>query len=124
MQTFHFLGIRILIWIIQCIFSLQAAMNIATRAWICILNHCIVSNAELKKYVILLSLITPFLDLNERLKRFNIPVTVVAFIIMPARTQSFNIEALKGQAVVKQLREVVSDIQHSVGRRIFEQAAR
>jgi glycogen(starch) synthase len=43
---------------------------------------------------------------------------------MPARTQSFNIEALKGQAVVKQLREVVNDIQHSVGQRIFEQAAR
>ena len=51
-------------------------------------------------------------------------MTVVAFIIMPARVQSFNIEALKGQAVVKQLGEIVSEIQHSVGNRIFEQAAR
>lgn len=30
-------------------------------------------------------------------------VTVVAFFIMPARTNNFNVESLKGQAVRKQL---------------------
>jgi glycogen(starch) synthase len=58
------------------------------------------------------------------LKQSDNSITAVAFIIMPARTQSFNVEALKGQVVVKQLREVVNDIQRSVGQRIFEQAAR
>jgi glycogen(starch) synthase len=30
-------------------------------------------------------------------------VTVVAFVIMPAKTNNFNVEALRGQAVVKNL---------------------
>lgn len=30
-------------------------------------------------------------------------VTVIAFFIMPARTNNFNVETLKGQAVRKQL---------------------
>ena len=29
--------------------------------------------------------------------------TVVAFIIMPAKTSNFNVEALRGQAVAKRL---------------------
>lgn len=51
-------------------------------------------------------------------------MTVVAFIIMPAQVHNFNVEALKGQAVIKQLGEVVYDIQRSIGKRVFEQAAR
>ena len=43
---------------------------------------------------------------------------------MPAKTNNFTVESLKGQAVVKQLRDVVDDIQRRVGRRIFEEAAR
>ncbi|EJD00639.1 uncharacterized protein FOMMEDRAFT_30607 [Fomitiporia mediterranea MF3/22] len=35
----------------------------------------------------------------------------VAFIIMPATTQSYTVEAFKGQAAIKQLRDTVSDIQ-------------
>ena len=31
-------------------------------------------------------------------------LTVVAFLIFPARTNNFNVESLKGQAVTKQLR--------------------
>jgi glycogen(starch) synthase len=50
--------------------------------------------------------------------------TVVAFIIMPAATNSYTIEALKGQAVTKQLRETVTEIQNRIGNRIFEHAAR
>ncbi|CAG8604728.1 1323_t:CDS:2 [Acaulospora morrowiae] len=62
--------------------------------------------------------------LNSRLKQSNSPMTVVAFIIMPATTQSFAIEALKGQAVTKQLEETVKDITDRIGQRIFEKAAR
>lgn len=31
-------------------------------------------------------------------------MTVVAFLIFPARTSNFNVDSLKGQAVTKQLR--------------------
>ncbi|CAL1702466.1 unnamed protein product [Somion occarium] len=62
--------------------------------------------------------------LNYRLKRSNSKTTVVAFIIMPAATHSYTIEALKGQAVVKQLRDTVSEIQNRLGTRLFEHAIR
>ena len=51
-------------------------------------------------------------------------VTVVAFIIMPATTHSYTIEALKGQAVTKQLRDTVTEIQNRIGARLFDHAAR
>lgn len=41
---------------------------------------------------------------------------------MPAATRSFNVEALKGQAVTKQLRETVNEIQSRIGKRIYESA--
>ncbi|KAI8364364.1 glycogen synthase [Radiomyces spectabilis] len=62
--------------------------------------------------------------LNERLKAAKSKTTVVAFIIMPAATHSFNVEALKGQAVTKQLRETVNDVQDRIGKRIYEKALR
>lgn len=62
--------------------------------------------------------------LNDRLKQSNSPMTVVAFIVMPAATQSFAVESLKGQAVTKQLEETVKDITDRIGQRIFEKAAR
>lgn len=43
---------------------------------------------------------------------------------MPAATRSFNVEALKGQAVTKQLRETVNEMQSRIGRRIYECALR
>lgn len=43
---------------------------------------------------------------------------------MPAATRSFNVEALKGQAVTKQLRETVNEIQQRIGKRIYESALR
>jgi glycogen(starch) synthase len=51
-------------------------------------------------------------------------MTVVAFIIMPTATHSFNVEALKGQAVTRQLRSTVSEIQDRVGKRVYEHALR
>jgi glycogen(starch) synthase len=43
---------------------------------------------------------------------------------MPAATHSYTIEALKGQAVTKQLRDTVTEIQNRIGARLFESAAR
>lgn len=65
-----------------------------------------------------------FLGLNYRLQKAGSNVTVVAFIIMPAATHSYTIEALKGQAVTKQLRDTVTEIQNRIGARLFDHAAR
>ncbi|GJJ69560.1 glycogen synthase [Entomortierella parvispora] len=62
--------------------------------------------------------------LNEKLKACGSPMTVVAFIISPAETHSFTVETLKGQAVVKQLKETVTDIAKRMETRLFEKAAR
>lgn len=51
-------------------------------------------------------------------------MTVVAFIIMPAATHSYTIEALKGQAVTKQLQDTIEEITKRVGQRLFEKTAR
>jgi len=62
--------------------------------------------------------------LNYRLQKAGSTVTVVAFVIMPAATHSYTVEALKGQAVTKQLRDTVTEIQNRVGARLFDHAAR
>ncbi|KAI9252597.1 glycogen synthase [Sporodiniella umbellata] len=62
--------------------------------------------------------------LNHRLKSSGSKMTVVAFIIMPTATHSFNVEALKGQAVTRQLHTTVSEIQHRMGKVIYEHALR
>jgi len=51
-------------------------------------------------------------------------MTVVAFIVMPAATHSYSVEALQGQAVTKQLQDTVKEITDRIGQRIFEKAAR
>ena len=52
--------------------------------------------------------------LNHYLKTTNDPrhqdITVVAFIIYPAPSNSFNVESLRGQAVTRQLKEAVDRI--------------
>ncbi|SCV74417.1 BQ2448_8056 [Microbotryum intermedium] len=62
--------------------------------------------------------------LNYRLQQMGTKMTVVAFIIMPSATHSYTIEALKGQAVTKQLRDTVTEIQNRIGARLFERTAR
>ncbi|KAJ1961122.1 glycogen synthase isoform 1 [Dipsacomyces acuminosporus] len=62
--------------------------------------------------------------LNARLKACNSPVTVVAFIITPAKANSFTIETLKGQALIKQLEDTVQEVSNRIGKRIFDMAAR
>lgn len=58
--------------------------------------------------------------LNHYLKSCNSEMTVVAFLIFPARTNNFNVESLRGQAIAKQLRETVNHVQNQIGKRIFE----
>lgn len=60
--------------------------------------------------------------LNHYLRSSNSNVTVMAFLIFPTKTNSFNVDSLKGQAITKQLREAVDDIQTKVGKKIFEAA--
>ncbi|KAK9702934.1 glycogen synthase isoform 1 [Basidiobolus ranarum] len=62
--------------------------------------------------------------LNQRLRNSNSKTTVVSFIIMPAQTQSYTVDTLKGQAVTKQLKDTVEQIQKNIGERLFEAAAR
>lgn len=62
--------------------------------------------------------------LNYRLKMSNSNMTVVAFVIMPAKNKSYTVEALKGQAVVKSLENTVKDVTSLIGKRIFEHAMR
>ena len=60
--------------------------------------------------------------LNHRMKTASSNMTVVAFIIMPAKTQSFSVEALKGQAVIKSLNDTVNVISQNVAKRLFERS--
>ncbi|CUM66045.1 uncharacterized protein PRCAT00003699001 [Priceomyces carsonii] len=62
--------------------------------------------------------------LNHRLKEAGSKMTVVAFIIMPGRTNSYTVETLKGQAVIKQLETTIEEVQKKVGERLFEHCAR
>ncbi|KAI0028529.1 glycogen synthase [Vararia minispora EC-137] len=62
--------------------------------------------------------------LNYRLQQSSSNVTVVAFLIMPAATHSYTIDSLKGQAVTKQLKDTVTEIQNRVGARLFDFASR
>jgi len=60
--------------------------------------------------------------LNHRMKSAGSNMTVVAFIIMPAQTQSFSVEALKGQAVIKSLHDTVDIISRNVAKRLFDRS--
>lgn len=58
--------------------------------------------------------------LNHMLKVSGSDKTVVAFLIFPTRTNNFNVETLRGQAVVKSLRDTIHDIQLKIGKRIYD----
>jgi len=96
-------------------------MNIGIKGLICSLNLWLVS---LKITLLTRLFMKIFIGLNYRLQKAGSNVTVVAFIIMPATTHSYTIEALKGQAVTKQLRDTVTEIQNRIGARLFDHAAR
>ncbi|XP_041471653.1 glycogen [starch] synthase, muscle-like [Lytechinus variegatus] len=62
--------------------------------------------------------------LNHYLKASKSDKTVVAFLIMPTKTNNFNVESLRGQAICKQLKETSAELQTKMGQRLFETALR
>lgn len=62
--------------------------------------------------------------LNYLLKSSNSDTTVIAFMIFPAKTNNFNVNALEGQSNVKLLRQTVNEIHERVASRLFERALR
>ena len=52
--------------------------------------------------------------LNHKLKSINSPITVVAFMIMPARNNSFNIQSLKNHTLVKSLEDGVHEVSKNI----------
>nr|POE65658.1 glycogen [starch] synthase [Quercus suber] len=60
--------------------------------------------------------------LNHQMKSAGSDMTVVAFIIMPAQTTSLAVEALKGQAVIKSLKDTLGHIESNIGKKLFEKS--
>nr|XP_027230166.1 glycogen [starch] synthase-like isoform X1 [Penaeus vannamei] len=58
--------------------------------------------------------------LNHYMKASGTDKTVIAFMIFPAKTNNFNIESLRGQAVTKSLRDAIHDIQSKIGKRMYD----
>lgn len=58
--------------------------------------------------------------LNHYLQVSQSDKTVVAFFIMPAKTNNYNVESLRGQAITKRLRDTVNQVQEQIGKKIFE----
>ncbi|XP_023325702.1 glycogen [starch] synthase isoform X2 [Eurytemora carolleeae] len=62
--------------------------------------------------------------LNHYLKSCGSDVTVIAFIIFPAKNTSFNVDALRGHAINKSLQEAVADVQAKIGKKMYESCCR
>lgn len=58
--------------------------------------------------------------LNHFLKSSGSDKTVVAFLIFPCKTNNFNVESLRGQALTKSLRDTINGIQAEIGKRMYE----
>jgi glycogen(starch) synthase len=58
--------------------------------------------------------------LNHMLKAAQSDVTIVVFLIFPTHTSNFNVESLRGQAIAKQLRDTVQNLQNELGKRMYE----
>ncbi|KAJ8251046.1 hypothetical protein GJAV_G00216640 [Gymnothorax javanicus] len=58
--------------------------------------------------------------LNYLLRVNHSEVTVIAFFIMPARTNNFNVETLKGQAIRKQLWDTAHTVKEKFGNKLYE----
>ncbi|XP_069544295.1 glycogen [starch] synthase, liver [Brachyistius frenatus] len=58
--------------------------------------------------------------LNYLLRVHRNDVTVVVFFIMPAKTNNFNVESLKGQAVRKQLWDTAHTVKEKFGKKLYD----
>ena len=59
-----------------------------------------------------------------QLKESKSDKTVVAFLIFPTKTNSFNVDTLRGHAVAKGLKDTIEEIQKDMGKRIYETCLR
>jgi len=62
--------------------------------------------------------------LNYLLKESKSDKTVIAFLIFPTKTNSFNVESLRGCAVAKGLKDTIDEIQRDIGQRMYETCLR
>jgi Glycogen synthase len=62
-------------------------------------------------------------QLNNLLKQQGSKLTVVAFIIMPAKTNNFNVESLKGHSFIRDMRKTVGSIVEAMSERMFDAIA-
>lgn len=58
------------------------------------------------------------------LQQAKTDVTVVVFLIFPCKTNNFNVETLRGQAIAKQMRDTVEKVQKNVGKVILDKVLR
>uniref|UniRef100_A0A4W4FD13 Glycogen [starch] synthase n=1 Tax=Electrophorus electricus TaxID=8005 RepID=A0A4W4FD13_ELEEL len=58
--------------------------------------------------------------LNYLLRVRKSDTTIIVFFIMPAKTNNFNVESLKGQAVRKQLWDTVQAVKEKFGKHLYE----
>ncbi|XP_067415346.1 glycogen [starch] synthase, liver isoform X1 [Emydura macquarii macquarii] len=58
--------------------------------------------------------------LNFLLRVHRSDITVVVFFIMPAKTNNFNVETLKGQAVRKQLWDTAQSVKEKFGKKLYD----
>ncbi|XP_054480770.1 glycogen [starch] synthase, liver [Anoplopoma fimbria] len=58
--------------------------------------------------------------LNYLLRVHRNDMTVVVFFIMPAKTNNFNVESLKGQAVRKQLWDTAHNVKEKFGKKLYD----
>jgi len=63
-------------------------------------------------------------QLNQRLKNEGSKTTVVAFIITPSPSNNFNVESLKGQSLVRDLRETCAQVVKNIADRLLEATLR
>ena len=69
-------------------------------------------------------LIINFFFFLFQLKEAKSDKTVIAFLIFPTKTNSFNVESLRGHAVAKGLKDTIDDIQREMGERLYETCLR
>ena len=62
--------------------------------------------------------------LNAQLVEAGSEVTVIAFLIFPTKTNSFNVESLRGHAITKGLKETIDSIEKEIGQRLYEKCLR
>jgi glycogen(starch) synthase len=59
-------------------------------------------------------------ELNHLLKQENSDMTIVAFIIMPGNTNSYNVESIRGQSVRREINETCLKITNNIAERLFK----